>query len=100
MKIALVTLTSLVLATSAFADSNSEDHRAKFQEMDTDNSMTLSQEELEAAGHGDKFSQFDLDGNGEVSQEEFESVKKAKDRRDSGDTDRDTGWGSGAEGAR
>ncbi|MCK9564199.1 MAG: hypothetical protein M0R02_15915 [Bacteroidales bacterium] len=94
MKIALVTLTSLVFAASAFAAGSEEDHRAKFQELDTDSSMTLSQEELEAAGDADKFSQYDLDGNGEVTQEEFLSVKGAKDRRDSGEASPDTGWGS------
>ncbi|HEY8385143.1 MAG TPA: hypothetical protein VIK82_02890 [Porticoccaceae bacterium] len=96
MKIALVTLTSLVFAASAFAAGSEEDHRAKFQQLDTDGNMTLSQEELEAAaGDSDKFSQYDLDGNGEVTQEEFLSVKDAKDRRDRGETSRDTGWGSG-----
>ncbi|MCK9468029.1 MAG: hypothetical protein M0Q49_01320 [Porticoccaceae bacterium] len=97
MKIALVTLTSLVFAASAFAADSGEDHRAKFKELDTDSSMTLSQEELEAAGDSQKFSQYDLDGNGEVTQEEFLSVKGAKDRRDRGETSRDTGWGSGSD---
>ena len=85
MKILVATFASLVLAVPVFAADGDEDYKSKFQELDTDSSSTLSQEEFQAKGDdAQAFSQYDLDGNGEVSEEEFVSVKKAKKEREEG----------------
>lgn len=87
MKIVLATVTSLVLATSAFAGDGDRDYKAKFQELDTDMSMTLSPEELATKGvDAQQFAQYDTDGNGVVSEEEFKAMKKdMKDKKDKGE---------------
>ncbi len=87
MKIVLATVTSLVLATSAFAGSD-EDYKAKFQQLDTDSSTTLSQEEVAAKGIDEqKFTQYDTNGDGSLSEDEFMAMKKDKsDHKDHGDS--------------
>jgi len=82
MKIVLVTFAAALLAAPVFAAGNEDDHKAKFQKLDTDSSTTLSQEELQEKGvDADTFSRYDINADGVLSEDEFVSMKKDKKDR-------------------
>lgn len=79
MKKLLVATTSLFLAASVYANTEG-DHQAKFQELDTDGSGSISMEEARNANiDQDKFNRLDTDGDGQLSEQEFRAKKDHKD---------------------
>lgn len=83
MKNVLIALTSIVLAGSVYAAG--EDHQNKFEDLDRDNSGTISQEEARSAGIDEAaFQRYDTDGDGELSEQEFKAKKGDKGAQDRG----------------
>ncbi len=86
MKTVIATATSILLATSFSVSAGDKDYREKFQELDADDSGSVSLEEAREADIDEAtFNRFDLDGDGELSEQEFMSMKAAK----KADKDRD-----------
>jgi len=79
MKTVFAALFATLLISPAFAadDKDRRDYQAKFNELDTDRSGTLSLEEAQAAGiDAETFRQADQDGDGVLSKDEFKAMKK------------------------
>jgi len=86
MKTLLVTATSILIAASLSATADDKDYQAKFQELDTDGSGSISLEEAREADIDEStFNRFDVNGDGELSEQEFMSMKASKKAERKGD---------------